>query len=625
MKTTITLSLLSALISNNLYAQTIELEEVSVQAASRTHQDLKDITESVTIITSDDLQEAHVQTLAEAMNRPGNIAMVSNGGMGQNSSFLLRGMDSQRVLVLIDGIRYNDITGGAQYSHLQLRDVAQIEIIKGAQSGVWGSDASAGVVNIITKNAKQGTHISGNIEAGSFNTQQGSLQFSHKTDSFDISTGISRIKTDGFSATEPTHSSPDYGKRGDELDYEDDAYTNTTYDIKLGYNISDEDRIEAYMKRIDAYVEYDAGGGVDAKNYDDPYGFGISTYFDKIDNRYYSAAYKHTDELNELSLQYNYSYLHRKVQEFKGNVQEILLQDRINYMDDSFLRVGGSYQDFEHENAGNPIEKSYDATSVFATNYNQFIFLRELGKTIITESLRFDSYSAFDDETTGKVGLKQFLYEDIYLSANYGTGYNAPTLYQLYAPASFSNPLLAPETSKTFDISLGNEKLTATYFHNKVDNLIEYVVTDFITYAGNFENISGESTLKGVELGYKDDFFDMFSLNLNYTYLSAKNANKEFLRSRPKHQVDGNLFYYINDDINIGLNGQYIGERYDRDGRQGAQTGKYAVYNAVANYTINKNFTIYAKIDNIGDKYYQIRDGYATAERSYYAGLNASF
>jgi len=629
MKKTIALSLLSSILLTSLNANTVELNEVTVEAANRTSQNIKDITESVTIITAEDIKESRVRNLTEALNRLGNITMVSNGGLGQNSSFLVRGMDSQRVLVLIDGIRYNDITGGAQFSHLQLNSIDRIEIIKGAQSGIWGSDASAGVINIITSSAKKGTHISASLEAGSFNTQQGSVQVSHKADSFDVIANVSRIKTDGFSAAEPIHSSPDYGKRGDELGYENDAYTNNTYDIKLGYNITDKDRIEAYMKRIDAYVEYDAGAGIDAENHDDPFGFGVSTYFDKVDNRFYQAQYTHTDDIHTISLNYNYSYLHRKVQDFKGNVQEVALQDRINYMENSFVRVGGSYQNFEHKNAGGSIEKSYNAKSGYITNYNKLVIFESLGDTILTESLRFDSYSVFDDKVTGKLGLKQFVYEDIYLSSNYGTGYNAPTLYQLYAPPlfgnTFSNPLLEPETSKTFDVTLGNDNITATYFHNKVDNLIEYVITNFTTFAGNFQNIQGESTIKGVELGYKDDFFDIFSLNLNYTYLDAKNSKGEFLRSRPKHQIDGNIFYYVNEDLNIGLNGQYIGERYDRNNREGAQTGKYAVYNAVVNYTITDNFTVYGKVDNIGDKYYQVRDGYATAERSFYIGLNASY
>jgi len=626
MTKTLTLSLLSSTLLTSLYANTIELEEVTVEAANRTQQNVKDITESVTVITAEEIEETRVRTLGEALSRLSNIALVNNGGLGKSTSFLTRGMDSKRTLVLIDGIRYNNVTFGIQYEHILLDNVDRIEIIKGAQSGVWGADASAGVINIVTKQAQKGTHVLATAEAGSFNTQQGSLQLSHKTDNFDIITSVSRIKTEGFSAAEPNSGTTDFGKRGDELGYEKDAYTNNTYNIKLGYNFTEQDRIEASYQRIDAFTEYDGSAynfttgnyeTADAENYDD-LGFGVSTYFEQTDNRFYSAAYKHKDKLNDVALQYSYSYFNNKTSKYKGNVQETSLQDRIDYMDNSFLRMGGSYQHFEHEAINGVDNKNYNGKALYLSNYNKFTPLTSLGDTIFTQSLRYDNFSAFENKTTGKLGAKQFVHEDIYLSANYGSAYNIPSLSQLYGNFG-ANPNLAPEKTKSADITLGNDELSLTYFYNKVDNLIDY---DFTL---GYQNISGVSRFKGVEIAYNDDFFDLFALNLGYTYLDAKNADGEFLRSRPKHQIDGNLVYYVSEDLNIGLNGQYIGERYDNDDRQGAQTGKYAVFNAVINYTINDNFTVYGKIDNITDKYYQVRDGYATAERSYYAGINASF
>jgi len=636
MEKTIILSLLSALLLGNVYAAPIELDEVTVEAANRTDQNVKDLTESITIITAEDMEESRIITLSDALNRLGNITMISNGGLGQNSSFLLRGMDSRNTLVLIDGMRYNDITGlsGAQFSHIMIADIAQIEIIKGAQSGIWGADASAGVINIVTKRSEKGMHLAANVETGSFNTQRGSLQASYKTDLFDAVVGISRTKTEGFSAAEPDHGTVDYGKRGNELGYEKDAYSNNTYTIKLGVNITDEDRLEASFRRIDTFTEYDGRDfgtdqSLDAENYVTT-AWGTTAYFEKIDNRFFTGEYSHKDKVHDISLQYSHSSFKRLVQDFTGNIEEISLQDRINYSQDSFLRIGGSYQRFEHENNyGSAFDQHYNSKAIFGTNYNKFTLFDQLGDTLFTQSLRYDNYSAFENKTTGKVGLKQFVSGDIYLSSNYGTAYNAPSLYQLYAPSFIDffsglpvpvgNDSLTPEETTTIDVTLGNDNLTLTYFHNKVDNLIEY------DNGLGYQNVSGTSIIKGIEAGYKDDFFDILAVNINYTYLDAKNADGEFLLSRPKHQIDGNLIYYVNEDLNIGLNGQYIGERYDKNDRQGAQTGKYALYNAVINYTINNNFTVYAKIDNIGDKYYQVRDGYATAERSYYAGLNAKF
>ena len=640
MNKTITLSLLSTLLISNAYSALIELDEVTVEAANRTEQNVKDLTESVTIITAEDIKEARVTTLNDALIKLGNISMISNGGRGQNSSFFLRGMDTSKTLVLIDGIRYNDVTSasGAQFSHIYLSNIERIEIIKGAQSGIWGSDASAGVINIVTKKTENGLHLDINAQAGSFNTQEGSLQASYKKDLFDISLGISRLKSDGFSAAEPNQSSVDYGKRGSDLGYEEDAHTNNTYNAKLGINLTDQDRIEANLRRINSYTEFDAStynattdsyDSLDAKNYVTT-AWGVSKNFEEIDNRFYSASYTHTGEIHRLTAQYSRSSFDRKVYDFSGTTTETSLQDRINYMDNSFLRLGGSYQEFDHEkNYGADFDKGYTNKALYLSNYNKFSLIEPLGETIFSQSLRCDNYNAFDNKITGKLGVKQFLHDNTYLSINYATGYNAPSLYQLYAPSFLDwvtglpvpvgNEDLSPEETKSFDITLGTDLFTLTYFHNEVQDLIQY------DPVFGYQNVPGRSKIKGAEIGYKDDFFDLVSLNINYTYLDAKNADGEFLLSRPKHQIDGNIFYYIDESLNIGLNGQYIGERYDKDGGQGAQTGKYALFNAVINYAINENFTLYAKIDNIGDKYYQVRDGYATAERSYYAGLNAKF
>lgn len=641
MKKTIRLSLLSSLLLTGLHAQTIEMDEVTVQAANRTNQNIKDLTDSVTIITAEDIQEARITTLSEALNRLGNIAMVSNGGPGQNSSFLLRGMDSRNTLVLIDGMRYNDVTGasGAQFSQIYLADIERIEIIKGAQSGIWGSEASAGVINIVTASAKEGLHVNANVQAGSFNSQEGSIQTSYKNELFDLVLGISRLKTDGFSAAQANQGTVDYLSNKESKGYEKDAYTNNTYNAKLGIYITDQDRFEASFRRIDSFTEYDGSSydmasnsyhSIDAQNYESGF-FGITRYFEEIDNRFYSAAYQHTDELNELSLQYNYSSFKRNISDFSGNVEEVALQDRINYMEDSFLRLGASYQDFEHEkNYGADFDEGYHNKAVYASNYNKLSLFDKIGTSILTQSLRFDDYSAFDSKVTWKAGFKQFVHEDIYLSANYGTAYNAPSLYQLYAPGfpDFFNPSviipvgnenLSPEKTRTAEISLGNDELTLTYFYNKVDNLIEYDPTF------GYQNVSGRSRMKGLEFSYQDHFFEHLGLNLNYTYLDAKNADGEILRSRPKHQIDANVIYYITEGLDISLQGQYIGERYNDDDRKGAQTGKYTLLHTVVNYTINEHLTVYAKVDNLTDKYYQVRDGYATAERSFYAGVSASF
>jgi len=624
MKTTLlSLAAIATLTTALNAANQYTLENINVEAALDTELKQADVTDSVTIITKEAIDEARINTLEEALNKLGNIAMAQNGGRGKATSLYVRGMNTNQMLVLIDGVRYNNVTGSngaAQYSQIMLSNVQQIEIIRGAQSGVWGADASAGVINIITANAALGLHGTATLEYGSFNSKMASLQASYATKTFDIIMGGSYFDTDGFSAAEPTKSSPDYGERGSDLGWEDDQYTNKSFNAKVGWNITENDRIEASIEMINSYIEYDAAAGVDAKNVDDPFGYGDSQYYNNLKNRFYSLSYAHKDSVNDAKVAYNRSTFDQsQYGGYTGSVDEAKVDDKITYMEDSFLRIGGSYQLFKVDtDGGADLNEDYNARSGFLTNYNKLQLLGS-GATIITESVRFDDYSKFDNATTGKLGIKQYLYEDLYVSANIGNGYNVPTIDQLFN-AYWGNSALKPQNTTTTDVTVGNDMVWLTGFYNTVTDEIVY---DFTTY--RFTNQDGKSKIRGVELGYKDYFFDTLGVSANYTYLDARNKDDQILARRPKHQVDASAVFYVTEAFDMGLNAQYVGERYNSTDEQGAMTGKYVVANFVTNYDINEMVGLYGKIDNITDEYYQTVDGYATAERSYYIGLTAKY
>ena len=165
--------LLVALLSSANASQSVELDTITVTSATKAKQSIKDVTSNVNVITSEEIEERHYTTVSEALSTVSGINFTSNGGLGQATSVFVRGFDSKRVLVLIDGVRYNDVTGfGAPFADLMIQDIQQIEVVKGAQSGVWGADATAGVINIITKSAKQGLHGFFNTEYGSYDTMK---------------------------------------------------------------------------------------------------------------------------------------------------------------------------------------------------------------------------------------------------------------------------------------------------------------------------------------------------------------------------------------------------------------------------------------------------------------------
>jgi vitamin B12 transporter len=623
MQKKIQLSLLSVALVSSLQAENqYTLQNIEVTSSQGTAINKKDVTDSVTVITKEDIEESHVTTLNEALHKLANMAMTQYGGPGTSSSIYLRGMSSKRILVLIDGVRYNNPTGsGAEFSQIMLNNVEQIEIIKGAQSGVWGADASGGVINIITSKAKKGSHAALNLEYGAYDTLQTSLMASYATKKYDLLASGTYFDNDGFSAAGPTQSEASYGKRYDDLGLEKDSYENKTLNTKFGYNITDNDRIEANIQAINSLVHYDKGAGT-ANDSPIP-----NTY---LQNRFYTLALKHKDTLNDITLQYNLSTFKRNATGidyftslptttiYKGSINEIKLDDKIDYIKNSFLRIGMSYQKFEHKNVAPNTDNNYNAIAAYATNYNKFSLVAN-HNTIITESIRYDKYNDFDNSLTGKLGIKQFIKNDFYISANAGTGYNVPSSFQLYNP-TYGNPDLQPEKSKTSDITLGNDTVWVTGFYNEITNLISY---DPVTYKSI--QITGTSKLKGIELGYEDFYFNSLGVKALYTYLDAKDANKKNLKRRPQQQLDVTMNYYLSDEIDFGLNTQYIGKRYNKADNQGAQTGKYTVVDFTTNFQANKYLKFYAKINNLTDKYYQTVDGYETAGRSLYVGLNLKY
>ncbi len=598
----IQLSLLSVALLSQLHAeQTVTLDTITVSSATKTEQSLQDVTSNIDVITAQEIEEKHYTTVTEAINSVAGINFTSNGGLGTSTSVFVRGFDSKRVLVLIDGVRYNDVTGlsGAPFEHLMIGDVQQIEIIKGAQSGVWGADATAGVINIITKTAKKGLHASANLEYGSFATKKYGASVSYKTDKYYMQVSSKKVDTNGFTAQLPL---------GDTINqHESDGYRNTTTNVKLGVKLNDTNKIDISHTIVNAYNEYDGFAAPDS--------YRIS----RTNDTFSKINFHHVDSFNKLNLyaqvsKFDREYPQEFTKQYIGEVREYGINSKIDYASKDFILVGGDYKSFEHTS---DLNKQYNNKALFVTNSND-LSCPLGGSMILTESLRTDRYDKFDNKTTGKVGLKRVINKDLSLSANYGTAYNVPTLYNLYS--AFGNPNITPESTKSFDISMAYKQLKVTYFTASTKDLIDF---DLVTF--KYNNLIGTTKFKGLEAEYTLDITDDLIASVNYTRLNAKNNKGEVLKRRPRDTVKLSVDYYVTDDLHFGLNGEYIGERYDKDNKQGAQTGRYTLVNLVSNYDVNKNLSIYAKIDNLFDKYYQVVDGYATAPLSMYAGMNLKF
>jgi vitamin B12 transporter len=614
--TTKTLSLITATLLFSSYTLANErLQDITVVSATKSSQKLNDVTSNIDVITSKDIEERGYTTILQALNSLSGTSFTQNGGLGTTSSLYLRGMDSKRTLVLIDGVRYNDLTGlqGAPFAHLMVDDVAQIEVLKGAQSGIWGADASAGVINIITKKSDTGVHGSFHLEKGSFDTDRYGFSVSKKTDIYYVKMAHNVINTDGFSAQQPENVDLDT--------LEDDGYKNKTSSLAFGYSFNETNKIDFSHIIIDAKGEYDPFGN--------PNGKATST----SKSQFSSINFNHIDSFNELNIYTKRSRFNRaftepdfsgaiKTTPYKGDVKEHGINSKIPYAKSDFLVVGTEYKEFKQ---GDSINKEFKNRAFYISNTNT-LSNPFGGKLLFTQSVRYDNYSTFDNKTTFKIGLKNecTLVEGLSLSANYGTAYNIPSLYQLYSP--YGNDTLNPENTTSFDATIAYKDLKVTYFNTKIKDMIDFDNSTF-----KYANIEGTSKISGLEASYQKDIFTDFLLTLNYTHLfKAENQKGERLKRRVKDSLKVSLDYYGITKLHLGINAEYVGSRTDVKFNQdfsttNVETGEYTLFNINANYKINKDIELYAKIVNLTDVEYQTVYGYATSPRAFYTGVRANF
>lgn len=593
-----TLSLVaSAALVASLGADTLTIEPIVVSAI-KAEQTLKNTTSNVQIITAQELEKNHITSVIDALRTLGSVPIAQSGGLGQQSSFFQRGFTSTNTVVMIDGIRYNDPTttqGQAQLEHLMINNIERIEIINGAQSGIWGANAVAGVINVITKKPTNQLEISANIEYGSYATSKIGAAASQKIDKLSYYLGVNQIKTDSFSAATPE------GKSSN--DYESDRYRNQTLNAKLSYDLTPSDILSTQFNFINAKTEYDP--------YNTPNGSGRETsQINRLGNIAYHHALSNEDAIDATYAITAFSKTDPVgyTKAFNGNNKEFNGQLKYHYLSDGFIVTGINALDSKDTISA----KELHAKGVFLTNTNR------LDHLILTESIRYDTYDLFNDKATGKVGAKYFFAEDITLSSNYGTAYRVPSLYELYA-GYYGNPNLQPETTKSFDATLAYKHLSLTYYNNVIDNLISYNPSTYVN-----EQAQGKSHIEGYEARYNNTITDSLDLGLSYNKLFAKNQEGKRLQRRPLQSALASLTYYPTTKLSLCTTANYIGTRYD-DLAQTKQTGRYVLFGAVMNYDVTNTLTLYVKGENLTDKLYQEVNGYGTAGLSAYAGVNAKF
>lgn len=570
---------------------------------------------SITTVTAEDIAANGWRSLPEALRMIPGLYVNQSGAPGSTVGLVMRGSRSSQVLVLVDGIRLNDPSGPtreAETAAIDLANVERIEVLRGPQSGLYGSDAIAGVINIITKKASKGVAGSVSAEAGSYGTYRTAAQLRSATEKLDATASISYLHSDGFSAANERFAG----------NTEKDGFETLNAAASLGSRLADWMHVEARVQVIDAEADYDNGGGPAA----DAVGSVAST--EQVLTGV-QADIGEDDAAWRQVLSLNYSATERTFDDMFGHT--VYDGDNLEAEWRHDLRTGDA--GVLSAGVGMREEKAKAGTDPRVSANNANLYLQHhttLGAFDAVSGLRYDEHEEFGGELTWRAAPSYRVEKTgTRLKGSVGTGFKAPSLYQLYAPASawgaVGNTELDPETSIGWDAGI-EQSLCAdllvvgvTYFGSQVKDQIEYV--------NGYENVSRVDT-KGVECFATLHPVDAVSLQATYTRTDAedKSTGLQLIRV-PEDRATLSASYVFSPGTDISATVIYTGAFDDRyfDSMMftslDARVDSSVTVNLAARMAMTKRISIFGRIDNLFDEDYEQIYGYGTAGLSGYAGL----
>ncbi|WP_232367199.1 TonB-dependent receptor plug domain-containing protein [Desulfocicer vacuolatum] len=587
---------------------------------------------SVTVITSEEIQAKQQNSVADLLRGIPGIDLVSNGGPGTATTVFTRGADSKNTLVLIDGIMLNDVSGanrGADLANINVDNIQQIEVIRGAMSVMYGSNATAGVINIITQKGKKAPSASVKFEAGSYGTWKAGANASGATEKINFALSASKTEIDGYSIANDDNSDI---PRGDSTN-EDDGYENTTLSGNVGIDITDNFNISALARYMDSDVD------TDAYNWG---GYSEDGDANTESNQTLAKINIHNKLFNNLldsNLSWQMSRQDRDYFEngdmtstYDGDTDTFSWQGDLDF-DFHVLSIGASYLDESMKSEsfgawGSKFEKkSADTKSYWIQD--QIIGMDDL---VIIAGVRLDDHETFGDKTTWRLAPSYTIAQTgTTLKASYGTGFRAPSLYELYNP-SYGNSDLDAEESNGWDVGVeqqflnGTATVGLTYFAMDYDNRIDFDATTW-----TYTQADGETKTKGVEFFAGWEPLDTLAFMLNYTYTDTEDPDGESLVRRPENKVSLNTRYGFLEKGVLNLDVQWVDERKaspyanDKNGNAVGTLDSYTLVNLAASWTVNSHVQLFGRVDNLFDEFYEEAFSYAQAGVSAYAGIKLTY
>ncbi|RYY82820.1 MAG: TonB-dependent receptor, partial [Chitinophagaceae bacterium] len=475
---------------SHTYAQTDSAQRTLPEVVVTANKFAKNVNETgkvVTVIGPDILRRSTGKSLSEVLNQQAGFAIIgAQNTPGTYQDLYLRGAGTGKTLILIDGIPAYDpstIAGAFDINALPIENIERVEIVKGALSTLYGSDAVAGVVNIITRKTSEGkVQGTGTIARGSYDTFKGALSLSGKTKKLSYNASYNRLTSEGMSSAEDT-----IGNRG----FDKDAFRQDAFQLSLGVELSRKVNLRVYGQGSNYKTDLDAGAFNDEKDYTvkwDQTTAGLAATID------YGRE-------NQLFLNYNYNITKRRYwddslyiggfsewtrQQYSGRSHfaeaytRILLSRHVEILGGADVRQQNTDQYYGSKSSFGLYETELSKDSAKATQVGTYaaVLLKELGGFNAEFGGRYNHHSRYGDNFTWSFNPSYRIAGQVKLFANLATAYKVPSLYQLF-DAAVGTRTLKPE--ETFTIDAGIEvrpvrqlMARATYFSRDTRNGLDY-------------------------------------------------------------------------------------------------------------------------------------------------------
>ena len=593
-----------------------------VVTAAKIETPLRQVSSSIAVITADDIERSSQNTVAGVLRDVGGLSMAQAGGTGKNASVFLRGAESSYALFLIDGIEVNDaMSPGRGYSpaHLTVDQVERIEVLYGSQSTLYGSDAIAGVVNIITKRGEGKPKIGASFEGGALGTFRSRAGLSGGTDSYQYAIDGSFLNARGISANALGN-------------MEEDGYRNTTVGGRFGATPAANASVDLTFRYTDGRADIDNGagpGGDDPNRVNSSWQLFVrpSATLESWSQRWkQTLGYSLVDHSREDDNPVDENQETASNSTFDARLHKIDWQNTLMLSGGNTLVFGAETEteQGESESKGR-FPSKFDRRTARMTG----VYLQELlqyGNALFaTLGVRADHHSRYGSKITYSIAPNAYFETSgIRIKGAYGTGYKAPSLFQLYS--SFGDSTLQAGTSKSWEAGLeqylSDQKLVAgvTYFDNTFDNMVGWD-----SETSSYKNVF-KATSRGLELTGRYVGIAGTSLRAFYTLTDSKDhESDEQLLRRPRHSGGIVLDQRVRQGVDLNLSFRLSGERRDNDFSTWPATpvtlDGYGIVNVAANWKVTPNIQLFGRIDNLLNAEYEEILGYGTVGMTGYIGV----